>query len=75
MMGCQYEIALTSYRKLLYNSSMVRPKSTVTKQQLGARVNVDLIKKLKHIAIDKNVSFNVILEEALEDLLKKYKQK
>ena len=54
---------------------MVRPKSTVTKQQLGARVNVDLIKKLKHIAIDKNVSFNVILEEALEDLLKKYKQK
>ena len=54
---------------------MVRPKSEVVRQQLGARVNIDLIKKLKHLAIDKNVSFNVIIEEALEDLLKKYKQK
>ncbi len=54
---------------------MVRPKSTVNRQQLGARVNVDLIKKLKHLAIDQNVSFNVLIEEALEDILKKYKQK
>lgn len=54
---------------------MVRPKATVTRQQLGARVNADLIKKLKHLAIDKNVSFNILIEEALEDLLKKYKQK
>jgi predicted HicB family RNase H-like nuclease len=54
---------------------MVRPKSTVERQQLGARVSVELIKKLKHFAIDKNVSFNVVIEEALEDLLKKYKQK
>ncbi|KAF0146178.1 MAG: hypothetical protein FD156_205 [Nitrospirae bacterium] len=54
---------------------MVRPKSTVTRQQLGARVNTEMIKKIKHLAIDKNVSFNVLIEEALEDLLKKYKQK
>ncbi len=54
---------------------MVRPKSEVTRQQLGARVSVDLIKKLKHLAIDKNVSFNVLIEEALEDFLKKNKQR
>ncbi|MFA5073082.1 MAG: ribbon-helix-helix domain-containing protein [Nitrospirota bacterium] len=54
---------------------MVRPKSEVKRQQLGARVDVNIIKKLKHIAIDKNVSFNVLIEEALEDFLKKYKQK
>ena len=54
---------------------MVRPKSTVIRQQLGARVNADMIKKIKHLAIDKDVSFNVLIEEALEDLLKKYKQK
>ncbi len=54
---------------------MVRPKSEVARQQLGARVNADLIKKLKHLAIDKGVSFNILIEEALEDLLKKYRQK
>ena len=54
---------------------MARPKSTVTRQQLGVRVDADLIKKLKHLAIDKGVSFNVLIEEALEDLLKKHKQK
>lgn len=66
---------LTNYHKLIYTLIMVRPKATVTRQQLGARVNVDLIKKLKHLAIDKNVSFNVLIEEAFEDLLKKHKQK
>ena len=54
---------------------MVRPKATVERQQLGARVNTDLVKKLKHLAIDKGVSFNILIEEALEDFLKKYKQK
>mgnify|MGYP001496406285 CR=1 FL=1 len=52
---------------------MVRPKATIKRQQLGARVNSELIKKIKHLAIDKGVSFNVLVEEALEDLLKKYK--
>ncbi len=54
---------------------MVRPKSEVKRQQFGARVNPEMIKKLKHLAIDKGISFNVLIEEALEDILKKYKQK
>ena len=54
---------------------MVRPKSEVARQQLGARVNVDIIKKIKHLAVDKGVSLNVLVEEALDDLLKKYKAK
>jgi len=71
----QINLKLTSYHKSNYNLLMVRPKSEVKRQQLGARVDVNIIKKLKHIAIDKNVSFNVLIEEALEDFLKKYKQK
>lgn len=54
---------------------MVRPKLEVKRQQLGARVDVDIIKKLKHLAIDKHVAFNVLIEEALEDFLRKNKQK
>lgn len=61
--------------KLMYYLAMVRPKSTVERQQFGARVNPEMIKKLKHLAVDKGVSFNILVEEALEDLLKKYKQK
>jgi predicted HicB family RNase H-like nuclease len=54
---------------------MVRPKSTIDRKQFGARVNPEVIKKLKHLAVDKGVSFNILIEEALEDLLKKNKQK
>jgi len=55
--------------------TMTRPKSDTTRRQLGARVKEDMIKKLKHLAIDKAVAFNVLIEEALEDCLKKHKQK
>lgn len=54
---------------------MARPKSDISRRQLGARVKEDVIKKLKHLAIDKNVAFNVLIEEALEDYLKKHKHR
>lgn len=62
---------LTSYHKLIYSFSMVRPKSFLIRQQLGVRINSELIKKIKHLAVDKNVSLNILVEEALEDLLNK----
>ncbi len=66
---------LTCYHVFIRICDMARQKSEVKRQQLGARVSVDLIKQVKHLAIDKEVSFNVLIEEALQDILKKYKQK
>lgn len=39
------------------------------------RVDEDLIKNLKHLAVDEDESLSNILDEAIEDLLKKYEKK
>jgi predicted HicB family RNase H-like nuclease len=54
---------------------MGRPKAEIQKKQLGVRIDLDTIKKIKHLAIEKGVPLNTIVEEALMDVLKKYKQK
>lgn len=40
----------------------------------STRVDEDLIMKLKHIAVDEDESLSNLLEEAIEDLLKKYEK-
>jgi hypothetical protein len=35
-------------------------------------VDKDSIKKLKHLAVDADESLDILLEEAIQDLLKKY---
>ncbi|MEX2492731.1 MAG: hypothetical protein WD425_13320 [Nitrospirales bacterium] len=35
----------------------------------------DLMKEVKHLAVDEDRNVNVVLEEAMLDLLKKYKKK
>jgi len=35
----------------------------------------DSIKKLKHLAVDADESLGILLEEAIQDLLKKYKRR
>jgi predicted transcriptional regulator len=38
----------------------------------STRIDQDIIKKLKHLAVDQNSSLNDLLEEAIQNLLKKY---
>jgi hypothetical protein len=38
-------------------------------------LSIDLIKKLKILAAEKDMRANDLLEEAIKDLLKKYKKK
>ena len=38
-------------------------------------LNTDLLKKLKFLAVEMNKRHNDLLEEAIQDLLKKYKKK
>ena len=43
------------------------------KKTFSTRVDQDKLKALKHLAVDLDKSLGVLLEEAIVDLLKKYK--
>ena len=45
------------------------------KKVFSTRVDEDRIKELKHLAVDTNKSLGDLLEEAIQDLLKKYQKK
>ena len=45
------------------------------KKIFSTRVDEDRIKELKHLAVDTNKSLGYLLEEAIQDLLKKYEKK
>ena len=45
------------------------------KKVFSTRVDDELIKKLKHLAVDEDESLGNLLDEAIEDLLKKYEKK
>jgi predicted transcriptional regulator len=45
------------------------------KKTFSTRIDETKLKALKHLAVDFDKSLGVLLEEAIEDLLKKYKKK
>lgn len=54
---------------------MAKPSSTVERKSIGLRVDVDLIRELRVLAAQNDMQLNLMLEEAIRDLLKKYKKK
>lgn len=52
-----------------------KTEKTVEKKLTGIRLDPELLKRLKHFAIDRERSLNSLVEEAIEDLLKKYQSK
>ena len=46
-----------------------------TKKIFSTRVDEDKIKLLKHLAVDTDKSLGELLEEAIEDIVKKYGKK
>ena len=54
---------------------MVREKLSVSRKPFGFRLNIDMIRELKILAVRKDKGVNVLLEEAIQDLLKKYQKK
>ena len=53
-------------------SKMAGEKSNVIRKPVGFRINFELVKMLKILAIDQNKRVNGLLEEAIQDLLRKY---
>jgi len=45
------------------------------KKPFSTRVDEDKVKELKHLAVDTDKSLGELLEEAITDLVKKYKSK
>ncbi|MDD5204466.1 MAG: hypothetical protein PHS17_03545 [Desulfobacterales bacterium] len=45
------------------------------KKVFSTRVDEDLIRELKHLAVDENRSLGSMLEEAIVEMLRKYKKK
>ena len=45
------------------------------KKVFSTRVDEDRIKELKHLAVDTDKSLGTLLEEAIQDLVKKYDKK
>ena len=45
------------------------------KKIFSTRVDDDRIKDLKHLAVDTDKSLGTLLEEALQDIVKKYEKK
>ena len=44
-------------------------------KQTGVRLDPELIKAVKHLAVDTDRSFSSLVSEAVADLLKKYSKK
>jgi len=45
------------------------------KKVFSTRIDEDRIKELKHLSVDTDKSLGNLLEEAIQDLLKKYEKK
>jgi predicted transcriptional regulator len=45
------------------------------KKTFSTRIDQDVLKMLKHLAVDLDQSLGALLEEAIQDLIKKYKAK
>ena len=45
------------------------------KKTFSTRIDEDRLKGLKHLAVDTDKSLGKLLEEAIEDIIKKYKTK
>ncbi|MEO7863627.1 MAG: hypothetical protein ABIU05_24965 [Nitrospirales bacterium] len=54
---------------------MARPRSLKLRKQYGLRLDAQLMREVEHLAVDERKWLNELTEEALRDLLKKYREK
>jgi len=54
---------------------MAREKSIEGRKNYGLRLQQELMRELSHLAVDEDRWVNELVEEAIRDLLKKYREK
>ena len=47
-------------------------EADVPKKLFGAKISIDLIKRIRRLSVDSDKPLNEICKEAFEDILKKY---
>lgn len=66
---------LTPYRTAPYHADMKQTAPKDNRKQIGVRIDQDLTLETKVLALRTGQGFNDLVEEALKDLLKKYRGK
>jgi len=66
---------LTSSLTLVSLAAMPPKNAAANREQLGIRVDKDLVVEAKVLAARQRRRLNEVVEEALRDLLKKYREK
>ena len=56
----------------MYVHGMPRPKSDTIRIQSGLRLRPEIIKAMKHLALDLEQPLNVVIETAAEEYLQKH---
>jgi len=51
--------------------TMARPKTGIERVQTGLRLRPELLKVLRHLAIDQGRPYSALVEDAIEDYLEK----
>ncbi len=54
---------------------MAREKAAHRRKAYGLRLEQALMREVKHLGVDEDKPMNDLVEEALRDLLKKYREK
>jgi len=54
---------------------MPKGPSPSDRRPYGLRLDQDLMREIKHLAVDHDRAMNDLVEEALQDMLKKYKER
>jgi len=54
---------------------MTRDKSIEGRKNYGLRLHQELMRELSHLAVDEDRWVNELVDEAVKDLLKKYREK
>jgi hypothetical protein len=54
---------------------MPKDPSTEDRKPYGLRLDQALMREIKHLAVDHDRAINDLVEEALQDMLKKYKDR
>jgi len=66
----KYKLFFAFFLKKFYKAYMVKDTKVYS-----VRINQQKMKDLKHLAVDTDKSLGNLLEEAIQDLLKKYEKK
>ncbi len=54
---------------------MAKPKDDIKRESYSVRLRPDLIKQLKHLAVDEDKAVSELIEEGIEELFKRRSKK